>query len=144
MPSAQGYSGKSLGAKLGLEPGMALLAVNAPSHYRSLIEDVADIRLRAAALMDLPAPGHQVVHLFCPDAATLGAAAKGALASVAEGGMLWVSWPKKGSPLHADLAEDQVRAAILPLGWVDVKVCAVDSDWSGLKFLRRRSQEPPP
>jgi len=134
-----GYSGKPLGARLGLKPGASLLAIDAPAHYRLLIADVPDVRLRFAAPIDLPAPGHDAVHLFCPDAATLGTAARGALASVAPGGMLWVSWAKKGSPLHADLTEDAVRAAILPAGWVDVKVCAVDADWSGLKFLRRRA-----
>ena len=50
-----------------------------------------------------------------------------------------MSWPKKSSPLHEDLTEDGLREVILPLGWVDVKVCAVDADWSGLKFSRRRA-----
>ena len=54
--------------------------------------------------------------------------------------MLWVSWPKKSSALFRDLTEDMLREVILPTGWVDVKVCAVDSDWSGLKFLRRKSR----
>ncbi|MFA3920424.1 hypothetical protein AB1E33_26180 [Ruegeria sp. 2012CJ15-1] len=53
--------------------------------------------------------------------------------------MLWLSWAKKASKLHAGVTEDDLRMAVLPLGWVDVKVCAVDADWSGLKFLRRRS-----
>ena len=53
--------------------------------------------------------------------------------------MIWISWPKKTSPLFRDLTEDGVRELMLPTGWVDVKVCAVDADWSGLKFLRRRA-----
>ena len=52
--------------------------------------------------------------------------------------MIWLSWPKKSSPLYVDLTEQDFRNHILPLGWVDVKVCAVDEDWSGLKFLRRK------
>ncbi len=52
--------------------------------------------------------------------------------------MLWVSWPKKSSALFVDLTEDGLREVILPSGWVDVKVCAVDADWSGLKFLKRK------
>ena len=62
-----------------------------------------------------------------------------ALAAVRPGGMLWVSWPKKASPLFRDLTEDGLREILLPTGWVDVKVCAVSADWSGLKFLRRRA-----
>ena len=54
-------------------------------------------------------------------------------------GMLWVSWPKKSSGQFVDLTEDGVRAVLLPEGWVDVKVCAVDATWSGLKFLERRT-----
>ena len=57
---------------------------------------------------------------------------------ISDGGMLWVSWPKKSSELFQDLTEDTLREVILPTGWVDVKVCAVDSDWSALKFLKRR------
>ena len=55
--------------------------------------------------------------------------------------MLWVSWPKESSALFKDLTEDQLRELILPLGWVDVKVCAVDADWSGLKFVRKKKPE---
>ena len=133
-----GYSGKPLGQKLGLKHGTTLLAVDAPAHYRTLIGDLAGVRIDDAAPSDLPVAGYGVVHLFCREHAALGAHARSALASVAPGGMLWVSWPKKGSPLHSDLTEDGVREAVLPLGWVDVKVCAVDADWSGLKFLKRR------
>lgn len=60
-----------------------------------------------------------------------------ALGKVAQGGALWVSWPKKSSPLHVDLVEGDLRSRILTTGWVDVKVCAVDADWSALKFMRR-------
>lgn len=132
------YSGKPLAGKLGMKPGMTLLAVGAPAHYPTLVGGVDGVKVSDLAPADLPAPAHDVVHLFCRDAATLGAHAKAALACVAEGGALWISWPKKGSPLHVDLTEDGVREVLLPLGWVDVKVCAVDSDWSGLRFVKRR------
>ena len=133
-----GDSGKSLAAKLGLKPGTTLLAVDAPAHYPTLIGGVDGVRITYVTPADLPAPVHDLVHLFCRDTATLGAHAKGALACIAAGGSLWVSWPKKGSPLHVDLTEDGVREALLRLGWVDVKVCAVDGDWSALKFVKRR------
>jgi hypothetical protein len=57
-----------------------------------------------------------------------------------DGGMIWVSWPKKTSSLFADLTEDGIRKICLPMGLVDVKVCAVDNDWSGLKLLRRKAK----
>lgn len=134
MPSTteHGYSGTPLHRKLGLKPGTRCLVINAPAHYDDLVigaEAVAfSNRFRMA----------DIVHLFCRRRTELERRIENALARVAEGGALWVSWPKKSSPLHADLTEDGLREVILPLGWVDVKVCAVDADWSGLKFMRRR------
>jgi len=78
------------------------------------------------------------VHVFCRQRRDVAPLFARALRSVVEGGMIWVSWPKKASPLFRDLTEQDFRDHILPLGWVDVKVCAVDADWSGLKFLKRR------
>lgn len=135
MPSTtttHGYSGKPLFQKLGLKPGMTCLAIGAPAHYDSLVEGAEGVTFRKRAT------SADVVHLFCPDRKTLEGKLESALAKVAEGGMLWVSWPKKSSPLFKDLTEDHLREIILPTGWVDVKVCAVDADWSGLKFMRRR------
>lgn len=133
MGETHGYSGKPLFEKLGLKPGMVCLTMGAPSHYPGLVEGAEDVtfstRVKAA----------DVVHLFCPDMKALEGKAESALSRVKEGGMLWVSWPKKSSPLHRDVTEDDLRRVILPTGWVDVKVCAVDADWSGLKFLKRKS-----
>lgn len=128
-----GYSGKPLFQKLGLKPGMRCLTIRAPEHYPQLIAGAEDIavsdRFRSA----------DIVHLFCRRRSHLERNLEEATARVAERGMLWVSWPKKSSPLYRDLTEDGLREVILPTGWVDVKVCAVDADWSGLKFLRRRA-----
>ena len=66
-------------------------------------------------------------------------AAAPVVTAAAQGAALWVSWPKKASKLFIDLTEDGLREVLLPTGWVDVKVCAVDADWSGLKFLRRKT-----
>ena len=63
-----------------------------------------------------------------------------ALSLVTDGGMLWISWPKKSSPRFRDLTEDGIRESVLPTGWVDVKVCAVDEVWSGLKFVIPKDQ----
>ncbi len=134
MASTVGYSGKPLYQKLGLAPGMKCLTISAPPHYRELIDGVEDVKVsnrgRSADL----------VHIFCRTHRELEARFPKALDRVGDGGMIWVSWPKKSSALHVDLTEDGLRAIILPTGWVDVKVCAVDADWSGLKFLKRRSK----
>ncbi|HEY2178766.1 MAG TPA: DUF3052 domain-containing protein [Caulobacteraceae bacterium] len=132
--SLHGYSGKSLAEKLGLKPGLRLAAVNAPPHYDDLIGPLPT----GGALVEDPG-GADIAHLFVADRADLAGRAAGLTAKLKQGAALWISWPKKASPLFVDLTEGGVRAAILPTGWVDVKVCAVDADWSGLKFLRRRT-----
>lgn len=130
--SSAGYSGKPLFQKLGLKAGTSCLVVNAPAHYDSLVEGVEGVSFVDAGLADM-------VHLFCADRTMLETMFQSALANVAERGMFWVSWPKKSSKQFIDLTEDGIRATILPTGWVDVKVCAVDQDWSALKFLRRKT-----
>jgi len=130
--TTHGYSGKPLFQKLGLKPGMRCQLIGAPPHYPELMAGVTGVRfMQRAKTAD-------VVHLFCPNRASFDRQIERALDRVAPGGMLWVSWPKKSSTLFVDLTEDQLRDVILPLNWVDVKVCAVDADWSGLKFLERK------
>ena len=131
--TTHGYSGTPLFRKLGLKPGMRYLLIRPPDGYESLVADAEGIRImRRAASAD-------VVHLFCRRRGDLDRNIERALDRVSEGGMLWISWPKKSSPMFIDLTEDQLREVVLPTGWVDVKVCAVDADWSGLKFMRRKA-----
>lgn len=131
-PGLQGYSGKPLFTKLGLKPGMPCLTIDAPDHYGPLLGGVEGVTfLQQAGKADM-------VHLFCKDRAALEAGIDTALASATPGGMVWIFWPKKSSARFVDLTEDGIRSVVLPTGWVDVKVCAVDADWSGLKFLRRK------
>jgi hypothetical protein len=131
-PTAAGYSGKTLAAKLGLSAGASAAAINAPPHYAELLGDV-------------PAPGrlgrgkYVFIHLFAADRAGLERNIATAVAHLAPGGALWISWPKKSSPLFKNLSENAIRDIVLPLGIVDVKVCAVDADWSGLKFMWRKT-----
>ena len=132
MPQAHGYSGKPLFQKLGMKPGMRVLPMNPPAHYSDLISGAQGVDYVTTG----PA---EIVHLFCGTRADLTASVGLALSQLASGGMLWVSWPKKSSKLFVDLTEDDLRTIILPTGWVDVKVCAVDADWSGLKFLKRKA-----
>ena len=133
--SPAGYSGKPLIAKLGWKADMAALAINPPEHYAELT-DAAPIATTTTA----PRTGlYAFIHLFVDSAAELATALPKLEARLGEGGMIWVSWPKKTSPLFRDLTEDGVRAVALPMGLVDVKVCAVDADWSGLKLMRRKA-----
>ena len=130
--SAAGYSGKPLWQKLGLKPGLRYLVDNAPSDYAALTG------FDLAQLVNAKNGDADFAHVFVPDRAALDAVLARIATRIAPGGMLWISWPKKTSPRFRDLTEDGIRAAALPLGWVDIKVCAVDDDWSGLKLARRR------
>jgi Protein of unknown function (DUF3052) len=124
-----GYSGKSLDEKLGLKAGVKAAAINPPAHYATLLADPPGAFGKGQ---------YDLIHLFAPERAALTKQLPRALKQLGQGGAIWVSWPKKTSPLFKDLTEDGVRELALPLGVVDVKVCAVDQDWSGLKLMRRR------
>ena len=132
--SAAGYSGKSLIAKLGWKDGSKAIVIAPPANYADLTDNAAIAAKKAA-----PASGaYDFIHLFVKDSAGLARDLPKLEPRVAAGGMIWVSWPKKTSKLFVDLTEDGIRKLCLPMGLVDVKVCAVDADWSGLKLLRRR------
>lgn len=129
-----GYSGTPLYKKLGLKPGMRCVLVRAPENYAELVAGCEEVRFLKSS------KAANVVHLFCRNQADLDRGYRRALDSLVDGGMLWVSWPKKSSDQFVDLTEGGVRARLLPTDWVDVKVCAVDATWSGLKFLKRRAK----
>lgn len=129
-----GYSGTPLAKKLGIKEGFEVCLVNAPAHYSKLIEPLpADVRFAAklAATTD-------VVHLFSVKKAELAKALTGCRAKLKPDGMIWVSWPKKAAKVPTDITEDTVRELALPMGLVDIKVCAVDEIWSGLKLVIRK------
>ena len=134
-----GYSGKTLSAKLGLKSGQRMLIVGAPSHVDALIADAPAGVLRLARLAEF-----DVAWVFVMRADDLASQLARLLAKMADGATIWVSWPKKASGVATDMTEDRVRDAALPLGLVDVKVCAVDATWSGLKLLRRRASPASP
>jgi hypothetical protein len=127
-----GYSGKSLVKKLGIKPGARVQFLNRPSGF-----DVSELVVEAKTVR---AGEVDFALLFAKSAAELKKALAPLLQRVAGGGMVWVAWPKKASGVATDLTEDAVRESGLPLGWVDVKVCAIDETWSGLKFYRRKIQ----
>jgi hypothetical protein len=134
MSAAVGYSGKSLISKLGWKEGAKAIVIAPPGNYAELTDN-ADIAPKKTA----PAAGSfDFIHLFVKDMGSLSRDLPKLEPRLADGGMIWVSWPKKTSPLFKDLTEDGIRKVCLPLGLVDVKVCAVDTDWSGLKLYRRK------
>jgi hypothetical protein len=131
-----GYSGKPLTQKLGIKPGFRIFASNAPKPYDAIVGKLPE----GAKIVARPAAPLDMVHLFATEAAGLAGKLSGFRAAVAPDGMIWVSWPKKASGVATDLSDVVVRETALPLGLVDVKVCAVDDVWSGLKFVIPKAQ----
>jgi hypothetical protein len=127
-----GYSGKPLAAKLGIKPEHAVAMDNAPAEFV-----IAGL---PAGVRPSRRPGHtsyDVVLAFCPDRARLAKRLPALIGRTTPTGAVWIAWPKRSSGVPTDLTEDGIREIALPLGVVDVKVCAVDDTWSGLKLVRR-------
>jgi hypothetical protein len=131
-----GHSGTPLAKKLGIRAHARLYVRGAPDNYRELLaplpQGVEAVR-RVDARTDL-------VHLFATCAVGLARALEAARRAMRMDAVIWVSWPKKASGVDSDISENRVRALALPLGLVDVKVCAVDETWSGLKLVLRKSE----
>ena len=131
-----GYSGTPLPKKLGLKDGGVMVLLNAPIGIEKLLVPLPPGARLAAKL----AGTNDLVVLFCKDLATLKKSLPATAKKLHADGSLWISWPKKSSKLYIDLTEDGIRAVVLPAGLVDVKVCAVNADWSGLKLMVRKEQ----
>jgi hypothetical protein len=129
-----GYSARSLVQKLGVGPETTVVLLGGPPGYAALLGALPP---GATIATRLPRTA-RFIHLFARLRIELEAALPRAARALADDGMLWVSWPKQAARLPTDLTEDGVRAVALPLGLVDVKVCAVDEVWSGLKLVRRK------
>jgi hypothetical protein len=128
-----GYSKNPLIAKLGLKPGMRGRGINVPPHYFQLLGPLPD----GVEFAKSTRGEFDFIHFFTDSKANLKRSWGLLRKSLSRDGMAWISWPKKASPLHKDLDENIVREQGLAAGLVDIKVCAVDEDWSGLKFVRR-------
>jgi hypothetical protein len=129
-----GYSKRSLGEKLGIKAGITVIALGAPSNYSALVAPLPE----GASLRTQLTPGSRFIHQFARRRAELDTAFPRLAKALADDGTLWISWPNMESGVETDLTEDVLREIGLPLGLVDVKVCAVDEVWSGLKFVRRK------
>jgi hypothetical protein len=124
LPDA-GYSGKPLADKLGVKPGMTVVALGGPTD------------LNVAPLSRRLRPGVDMVLLFARRRADLERKWEPVTAAVGPRGVVWVGWPKKSSGVPTDMNEHVARDIVLPTGWVDVKVCAIDETWTGFKFVLR-------
>jgi hypothetical protein len=129
-----GYSGTPLARKLGIKPGSRLLAVNPPADYAALLDPLPENVIFARMGMD----ELDVVHLFTKTRSELIKLIDRYKTKIKQDGAIWVSWPKKASGIPSEITEHTVREVALPLGLVDIKVCAVDETWSGLKLVIRK------
>ena len=129
-----GYSGAPLAKKLGLNPGMRAWFQDVPDNVRAAIEQDAPALQR----LELPEPPVEFAHIFVTSCAVLDCELRMLLPLLDPAGVIWVSWPKKASKVPTDVTEDVIREVALPLHLVDVKVCALDETWSGLKLVIRK------
>lgn len=132
-PKPVGYSGKAVWQKLGLSPALRVLLRGAPADYARMVGLPEADLMRAS-----PRAAFDLAHVFATSAKTLKAELAALAKRLPAQGTIWVSWPKKAARVATDITEDTVREIALPMGLVDVKVCAVDEVWSGLKLVWRR------
>ena len=131
-----GYSGNPLAKKLGIKAPLTMLLVNPPEEYVMWIGGVPDgVRLVAKVKSPIEA-----AHVFTTESVFLNATLSKLRHELKQDGFVWVSWPKKLSKMPTDITEDIIREIALPLGFVDIKVCAVSEVWSGLKLVIRKSE----
>jgi Protein of unknown function (DUF3052) len=131
-----GYSGTPLAKKLGIKPGTVLCAVGAPPNYLALLEPLPeDVSITRRAKDNI-----ELVHLFTKSRSELLKLLARYKAKLKQDGAIWVSWPKKSSGIPSEITEHTVREVALPMGLVDIKVCAVDDVWSGLKLVIRKAE----
>jgi Protein of unknown function (DUF3052) len=133
-PQSTGYSGTPLAKKLGITQSCRLVVRNAPDNYLDLLKP-----LPANVVFDKKVSKQtMIVHVFTDAKEELSTELKSLRTAIKVDGVVWVSWPKKASKVPTDITEDTIREIALPLGFVDVKVCAVSEIWSGLKLVIRK------
>lgn len=129
-----GYSGTPLARKLGIVGGSSVATRHAPKGYKPLLEPVPPgVRFSTSITKST-----DLVHVFTAQRSVLETELVALRAAIRPDAVVWISWPKKASKVPTDITEDTVREICLPLGFVDVKVCAVDETWSGLKLVIRK------
>lgn len=136
--SMAGYSGTPLAAKLGIKEGFRVALLGAPKGFRS---ELVDLPRRVSFITSLE-QGLDLILFFVKSQSELTANFSRLAAQLVPNGMLWIAWPKRASGAATDLTENTVRQIGLDAGLVDVKVCAINDVWSGLKFVIRVKDRP--
>ena len=134
MSPTAGYSGTPLAKKLGIGTGCRVWLAKGPTNYKTLLAPLPDgvtFVAKASATTD-------VAHVFTTAKRDLEKTLRSLRSALKPDAAIWVSWPKKASKMPTDITEDVIREVALPIGFVDIKVCAVDDTWSGLKLMVRK------
>jgi hypothetical protein len=132
---AAGYSGTPLAKKLGYKADSRACLIGAPDHYADLVDPLpGPVAFGKAATAET-----DLVHVFTAKRADLEKHLGALRKKLGDEATVWISWPKKASKVPTDITEDVIREVALPMGFVDVKVCAVDETWSGLKLVVRKA-----
>ncbi len=129
-----GYSGTPLAKKLGIGTGHRVWLVNAPANYETLVSPLPD----GVTFVSKVSNTTDIAHVFTTKRREMEKTLRAARGTLMPDAAIWVSWPKKASKVATDITEDVIREVALPLGFVDIKVCAVDDTWSGLKLVVRK------
>jgi hypothetical protein len=130
----QGYSGTTLAKKLGIKPNSELAVFNVPEAYDELFKPMPE----GVRMVREITHKTDVIHIFSSKRVDLISLLESSLEKMNPDAIIWVSWPKKSSRVQTDITEDTIRGIALPMGLVDIKVCAIDETWSGLKLVIRR------
>ena len=133
-----GYSGTPLTKKLGIKPGSRVYVAGAPPSYFDTWEPLPD----DVQILRRPGKNLDVIQYFTKRFVALRRDLPKLMKRIQPAGAIWVSWPKKASKVPTDVTEDRVRDLALTMKLVDVKVCAVDEVWSGLKLVIRKEHRP--
>lgn len=129
-----GYSGTPLAKKLGVKAGAEVSVVDAPEEYRSWLAPLPE----GVRFVSKVSKSTDLIHLFVTSKKKLETALRAHRKKIKADAVIWVSWPKKAAKAETDIVEDSIREIALPLGYVDIKVCAVSEVWSGLKLVIRK------
>ena len=128
-----GYSGTPLAKKLGIKEGSRIALINAPENFQSELGELPD----GVELMTRPTKSLDIILLFVLTERVLAREFSRLAEKLVTNGMIWIAWPKKSSGVTTDLSFERVQRIGLDVGLVDVKICAIDDTWSGLKFVYR-------
>ncbi len=129
-----GYSDTPLAKKLSIKEGFRVRTIGAPKNYLNLVDPLP----QNVKISNRGSKGVDIWHFFTASYTELESKLPALMDAIQQNGVIWVSWPKKSSGVPSSVTEDSIRKIALPLGLVDIKVCAVDNTWSGLKLVIRK------